>query len=139
MGSRPVLQCQVTVSFNDGSPELAACVRRGPFAVPDENEMLDYLMSRRRVNRATVEQYSLYHVIAYQRCLQLFKTEFLGRGVAPLGNPIDWWATACVANVRTCFALYTRARSVAVPSPIRCIHGIGRKHGCVVRCMRTFW
>ena len=55
-------------------------------------------MSRRRVNRATVEQYSVFHVIAYQRRLQLFKSEFLGRGMTPLGNPIDWWVTACVAK-----------------------------------------
>ena len=53
---------EVTVSANDGSPELAACVRRGPFAVPDENETIEYLLSRKRVSRASTEQHSVFHV-----------------------------------------------------------------------------
>ena len=35
-----LMQSMLTVSMNDGCPELAACVRRGPFAVADENEMV---------------------------------------------------------------------------------------------------
>ena len=72
--------------------------------------MIDYLMSRRRVNRATVEQYSVFHVIAYQRRLQLFKSEFLGRGATtPLGKPIDWWEPACV--LQTCVRASANERS----------------------------
>ena len=36
-----LMQTMLTVTANDGSPELAACVRRGPFAVPDEHERVE--------------------------------------------------------------------------------------------------
>ena len=81
----------------------------------DENELIDYLMSRRRVNRATVEQYSVFHVIAYQRRLQLFKSEFLGRGATtPLGKPIDWWERACVLQTFVRAPSNARAQHVLV-------------------------
>ena len=106
----------MTLSFNDSSPELAACVRRGPFAVPDENEMLDYLFSRKRANRASAEQYSVYHVISYQRRLNWVKNEFFARGCAtPLGNTIDWWARAFVVPTRSSPSLLEHPVSIRLP------------------------
>ena len=35
-----LMQTMLTVTLNDSSPELAACIRRGPFAIPDEHEMV---------------------------------------------------------------------------------------------------
>ena len=64
---------QVTVTANDQSPELAAHIRRGPFAVADASEAIDYLLSRRRVNRVSAEQHSVLHVIGYQRRLNYIK------------------------------------------------------------------
>ncbi len=89
---------QVTLSANDGSPELAACVRRGPFAVADENEMIEYLLSRKRTNWVSAEQHSVFHVISYQRRLNLIKNDFFNRGcVTPLGVLHDWWVRSFVA------------------------------------------
>ena len=83
---------QVTLTANDGSPELAAACRRGPFAIPDDNELLDYLLSRRRSGRASAEQHSVFHVISYQRRLSMVKNDFFARGcVTPLGITADWW------------------------------------------------
>ena len=87
-----LMQSMLTVSMNDGCPELAACVRRGPFAVADENEMVEYLLSRKRINRASAEKHSVYHVIAYQRRLHAIKQEFFKGGQnSPLGRLVDWW------------------------------------------------
>jgi hypothetical protein len=86
---------EVTVTANDSSPELAATCKRGPFAVPDANEMLDYLLSRKRTGRASAEHHSIFHVISYQRRLNFLKNDFFSRGCAtPLGNAIDWWVRA---------------------------------------------
>ena len=32
-----LMQTMLTVTLNDSSPELAVCIRRGPFAIPDEH------------------------------------------------------------------------------------------------------
>ena len=92
------MQCMVTVTANDAAAELAACCRRGPFATPNECEQIDYLLSRRRVNRADVERHGVYHVVAYQRRLNYLKHDFFLRGCpTPMGKTTDWqgirWCT----------------------------------------------
>ena len=60
------------VTANDGAPELVACIRRGPFAVADEAESIDYLLSRKRAVRAPTEKHSVLHVLSYQRRIVFF-------------------------------------------------------------------
>jgi len=87
-----LMQCMVTVTSNDASGELTACCRRGPFAAPNKCEQIDYLLSRKRVNRASSEEHSVYHVVAYQRRLNYLKQQFFWRGYSsPLGRVSDWW------------------------------------------------
>ena len=87
-----LMQTMLTVTLNDSSPELAACIRRGPFAIPDEHEMVEYLLNRKRTIRAPAEKHGVYHVIAYQRRLHQIKAEFFARaGDTPLGRLKDWW------------------------------------------------
>ena len=84
--------CQLTTTANDNSPELVAAVKRGPFACADENELVDYLLSRKKLSRAPVERYGLFHVVSYQRRLAYIKDEFFKRGInTPLGRCEDWW------------------------------------------------
>ena len=113
---------EVTLSANDGSPELAACVRRGPFAIPDESEMVEYLLSRKRVNRASAEQHSVFHVISYQRRLNFIKNDFFVRGYAtPLGITLDWWARAFVAVCSNAYHLWLE-RPTCLGHPRRVRH-----------------
>ena len=72
--------CQLTTTANDNSPELVAAVKRGPFACADENELVDYLLSRKKLSRAPVERHGLLHVVSYQRRLAYIKDEFFKRG-----------------------------------------------------------
>ena len=82
----------LTITANDSSPELAACIRRGPFAIPDEHETIEYLLGRKRIIRAPAEQYGVFHVISYQRRLNYIKNEFFSRSSStPLGDLMDWW------------------------------------------------
>ena len=60
--------------------------------MPDEVESIEYLLSRKRLSRPHVENYSVFHVISFQRRLNYIKNEFFQRGVAtPLGETTDWW------------------------------------------------
>ena len=78
--------------MNDSCPELAATVRRGAFAVADQTETIDYLLTRRRYTRPASEQHGVWHVIAYQRRLHAIKREFFHRGFpTPLGQCLGWW------------------------------------------------
>ena len=43
-----LMQCMVTVTANDSSPEMLAAIRRGPFAQPTEEEHIEYLLQRKR-------------------------------------------------------------------------------------------
>lgn len=82
----------VTCTANDGSSELISCVRRGPFAVPDENERVEYLLSRKRTVRAPIEKHAVLHVLSYQRRLNAIKNVFFARGSkTPLGEMREWW------------------------------------------------
>ncbi len=42
------MQAMLTQSHNDRAPEMLAAVRRGPFSAPTDDEMLEYLLTRRR-------------------------------------------------------------------------------------------
>ena len=54
--------------------------------------MVEYLLSRRRINRAPAEKHGVLHVLSYQRRLHHIKTHFFSREVkTPLGKLVDWW------------------------------------------------
>jgi len=90
------------VTANSNSAELIATVKRGPFATPTAEERLHYLLSRIRTSRVPVEQYSVLHVLSYQRRLAFLKHVFFARGVStPLGELIDWWDSLTLILERT--------------------------------------
>ena len=89
-----LMQAMLTQSHNDKSPEMLAAVRRGPFSPPTDEEMIEYLLSRKRrdQDRPAFEHYSAEHVLSYQRRIQATKKHFMKRGKpTPLGRLIDWW------------------------------------------------
>ena len=89
-----LMQCMVTVTANDCSPEMLAAIRRGPFAQPTEEEHIEYLLQRKRRDqeRPSFENYSLEHVLAFQRRVGALKENFMRRGErTPLGTIKDWW------------------------------------------------
>lgn len=89
-----LMQCMVTVTANDSCPEMLAAIRRGPLAAPTSNELIEYLLTRKRRDqeRPPFENYSLEHVIAFQRRVSALKTSFMQRGKrTPLGIVQDWW------------------------------------------------
>ena len=90
------------VTANSNSAELIATVKRGPFATPTAEERLHYPLSRIRTSRVPVEQYSVLHVLSYQRRLAFLKHVFFARGVStPLGELIDWWDSLTLILERT--------------------------------------
>jgi len=46
------MQAMITITYNDSSSEFIANVRRGVFAKPTSEEMLEYLLPRKRTLRA---------------------------------------------------------------------------------------
>jgi len=89
-----LMSAMVTVTMNDSCPEMLAAIRRGPMAQPTDEEMIEYLLQRKRRDqeRPAFENHSLEHVIAFQRRVQALKTNFMKRGVqTPLGMIRDWW------------------------------------------------
>ena len=89
-----LMQCMVTVTANDSSPEMLAAIRRGPCAAPTEEEHIEYLLQRKRRDqeRPAFENHSLEHVLAFQRRVGALKDNFLRRGeCTPLGRVKDWW------------------------------------------------
>jgi hypothetical protein len=89
-----MMQTMITVTANDSSPEMLAAIRRGPFATPTEEEMFEYLLTRKRRDqeRPPFENFSLEHVLAFQRRVWAIKERFMRRGsVTPLGRIRDWW------------------------------------------------
>jgi len=91
-GEMGLMNIMLTTTANDSSPELCSCIRRGPFAIPDNNEMIQYLLSRKRANRVAAEEHGVYHVISYQKRLNRIKQEFFARDLTtPIGKLQDWW------------------------------------------------
>ena len=89
-----LMQAMLTQSHNDSSPEMLAAVRRGPYSPPTNEEMIKYLLTRKRrdQDRPAFEHFSAEHVLSYQRRVNTTKKHFMIRGKrTPLGRLIDWW------------------------------------------------
>ena len=89
-----LMSTMITITHNDYCPEMLAAVRRGPFATPTEDEMLEtYLgVKSSTQKRPTTEHYALEHVLSYQRRVKAVKDEFMPRHKkGPLGRIVDWW------------------------------------------------
>ena len=89
-----LMQVMVTLTANDSNPEMLAAIRRGPLSAPTSDEMIEYLLARKRRDqeRPPYEHYSLEHVLSFQRRVKAVKESFLKRGVyTPLGIVQDFW------------------------------------------------
>ena len=89
-----LMQAMVTVTANDSSPEMLAAIRRGPFAEPTNEEFIEYLLTKksRDQQRPCFENYSLEHVLSFQRRVNALKTNFMKRNEGtPLGRLREWW------------------------------------------------
>ena len=89
-----LMQAMVTISHNDGCAEMLAAIRRGPGSPPTNEELIEYLVARKRHDqeRPPAEHYSLEHVLSYQRRIHAVKHYFFKRGKrTPLGRMADWW------------------------------------------------
>ena len=89
-----IMQAMTTISHNDNCADLLAVVRRGPGARPTEEELIEYLIPRKKRSqeRPPTEHYALEHVLSYQRRVTAIKNTFMRRGkVTPLGCLRDWW------------------------------------------------
>ena len=89
-----LMQCMVTVTMNDSSPEMLASIRRGHFAQPTDEERIEYLLQRkpRDRERPACEKHSYEHVMACQRRVAALKNAFMKRGSdTPLGRVEHWW------------------------------------------------
>ena len=65
-----------------------------PIPVITRKEMIEYLLQRKRRDqeRPAFENYSIEHVLAFQRRLGALKENFMRRGErTPLGKTKDWW------------------------------------------------
>ena len=73
-----LMQAMLTQSHNDSSPEMLAAVRRGPCSPPTNEEMIEYLLTRKRrdQDRPAFEHFSAEHVLSYQRRIQATKKHF---------------------------------------------------------------
>ena len=89
-----LMQVMVTLTANDTCPEMLACIRRGPLAKPTCDELIEYLLARKRRDqeRPPYEHYSLEHVLSFQRRVKAVKQYFSTRGArTPLGIVQDFW------------------------------------------------
>ena len=113
------MQSMVTITANDSSPEMLAAIRRGPFAQPTDEEFFEYLLNKKRSDQKcpAFENYSLEHVLSFQRRVNAIKTNFMKRNEkTPLGNLRDWWDRTLMVqqhviyyhvHVITCFVSLT--------------------------------
>jgi len=89
-----LMNVMVTISHNDSCPEMLAAIRRGLFAKPTDEELVEFLLQRkpRDRKRPAFEEHSLEHVLSYQRRNVSFKHNFLKRdALTPLGIAKDWF------------------------------------------------
>ena len=89
-----LMSSMVTITHNDSCPEMLAAIRRGPFAEPTEDELLEsYCGIKPEVGkRPDFEHYAFEHVLSYQRRVQAVKQNFMPRHKrGPLGWIMDWW------------------------------------------------
>ena len=100
-----------TISHNDNCAEQLAAIRRGPGAQPEEEEFIEYLLSRKKRSqeRPPCEHYAFEHVLSYQRRVNATKNIFMRRGsTTPLGCIRDWWdRTACRRKASAPPCVYT--------------------------------
>ena len=84
----------VTVTQNDLAPELIAHARRGPCAVPTQEEKFAYLLTRRAPSdrRPNIQEDATAAVLSYQRRMHSVKQNFLVRHKrTPLGVCVAYW------------------------------------------------
>ena len=63
-----------TITHSDQSPEMLAAIRRGPLAMPTEDEMIEYLLpAKKKIARESFEDYAYEHVVSYQHRVQAVK------------------------------------------------------------------
>ena len=89
-----LMTSMVTSTQNDNSPELMAHARRGPCAVPTDEEMCEYLLTRRAPGsvRANIQEDATAAVLSFQRRTHALKAEFLVRHKeTPLGVAVANW------------------------------------------------
>ena len=112
-----LMNVMITISHNDSCPEMLAAIRRGLFAKPTEEELIEFLLQRkpRDRKRPEFEEHSLEHVpslvvqrtqsrgknntlllvskvLSYQRRNVAFKHNFIKRDTqTPLGIAKDWF------------------------------------------------
>ena len=74
-----LMTSMVTTTQNDNSPELLAHARRGPCAVPTEDEMCEYLLTRRAPGstRAKIQEDAAAATVSYQQRTHALKAQFL--------------------------------------------------------------
>jgi hypothetical protein len=100
-----------TISHNDNCAEQLAAIRRGPGAQPEEEEFIEYLLSRKKRSqeRPPCEHYAFEHVLSYQRRVNATKNIFMRRGsTTPLGCIRDWRdRTACRRKASAPPCVYT--------------------------------
>ena len=73
---------------------MLASIRRGPFAKPTDVEFIEYMLQKKPKDqeRPCFENYSLEHVISFQRRVNAIKSKFMSRNErTPLGRIRDWW------------------------------------------------
>ena len=70
-----LMTTMVTITHNDNCPEMLAVIRRGPFAEPTEDEMLETYMGIRPAHRKRpeTEHHAFEHVLSYQRRVHAVK------------------------------------------------------------------
>ena len=84
----------VTSTQNDASPELLVHARRGPCAVPNDEEMCSYLFTRRAPSdrRPNIQQNATAATLSFQRRTHALKAAFMRRHLrTPLGVTTDYW------------------------------------------------
>lgn len=84
-----------TITQNDSSPEMLAAMRRGPFAAPTSEEMIEYLVGawdKSIAWRPDFHEFAYEHVLSYQRRVQAVKRNFMQRNKeTPRGILEDYW------------------------------------------------
>ena len=79
---------EVTITQHDRLAEMPAAVRRGPLAMPDELEKIEYLLTRTKKGQAVwrFDRFALEHTLSYQRRVHAIKANFMVRQQqTPLG------------------------------------------------------
>ena len=89
-----LMPTMMTITHNDSCPEMLAAIRRGPFATPTEDELLECYLGIKPQDgkRPDFENHALEHVRSYQWRVSAVKKEFMPRNRrGPLGWIIHWW------------------------------------------------